>query len=373
MKVLNLSRVRFVILGLTLLAVSSCSFRHRKYENPIAAETEQPDKILFDKAIKDLEKGRYEIARITLNTLINTYDSSEFLAKSKLAIADAWYREGGLRGYSQAEAEYKDFILFYPTMEEAAESQMRICDIHIKQMEKPDRDQKQALLAEQECKQILVQFPNSKFIADASQRLRNIQETLGQHEFGIGEFYAKRGSNNAAANRLGGVADQYPLFSKADEALWLEGESLQRLGPQFRDQAGDSYTRIVRDYPLSEYADRAKAKLRELELAVPDADPAALARMQFELDNRVEPGIFHRTFGFMRRGPDTWTAAKQGDPQMNPPARNIPPLVPPPGAAGWIPGRRDGCSGDELLGAGSESRRAAARSGQAQALTPGRA
>ena len=90
--------MHFPKLSLTIaaaLAVSSCAFKHKKYENPITAQTQQPDKVLFDKAVKDLEKGRYEIARITLNTLINTYESSEFLAKAKLAIADAWYREGG--------------------------------------------------------------------------------------------------------------------------------------------------------------------------------------------------------------------------------------------------------------------------------------
>src|SRR5690242_15385739 len=123
------------------LTVSSCAFKHKKYENPITADTVQPDKILFDKAIRDLEKGRYEIARITLNTLINTYESSEYLAKAKLAIADAWFREGGARGRAQAEQAYKDFILFYPTMAEAAESQEKLCMIHYKQMDKPDRDQ----------------------------------------------------------------------------------------------------------------------------------------------------------------------------------------------------------------------------------------
>ena len=338
MKYLTLSWVRFVVVGTALLAMSACGFRHRKYDNPITSATEQPDKILFDKAIKDLEKGRYEIARITLNTLINTYDASEYLAKSKLAIADAWYREGGLRGYSQAEAEYKDFILFYPTMEEAAESQKKICDIHLKQMEKPDRDTSQAQRAEQECKQVLIQFPNSKFIAEVTQTLRNIQEVLGESEFRVGDFYRKRGANNAAANRLGGVADQYPLYSRADEALWWEGQALERLGPRFRTQAGESYTRIARDYPLSKFVEDAKARLKEMEMPVPDADPAAVARMKFEIDNRVEPGLFHRTFGFMRRGPETWTAPKQGDPQMNPPAKNVPPLVPPPGATAGFQG-----------------------------------
>ena len=326
------------VLGVVLLTVSACGFKHRKYDNPITSATEQPDKILFDKAIKDLEKGRYEIARITLNTLINTYEASEFLAKSKLAIADAWYREGGLRGYSQAEAEYKDFILFYPTMEEAAESQKKICDIHVKQMERPDRDPAQAQRAEQECKQLLIQFPNSKFAADASQTLRQIQEVLGESEYRVGDFYRKRGANNAAANRLGGVADQYPLYSKADEALWWEGQAYEKLGPRFRTQAGEAYTRVARDYPLSKYVDEAKSRLKEMEMPVPEADPAALARMKFEIENRVEPGMFHRTFGFMRRGPETWTAAKEGAPQMNPPAKNVPPLTPVPGATAGFQG-----------------------------------
>ena len=107
--------------------LTSCGFKRKKYDDPITKDTKQPDKVLFDRAIDDIEHGRYEIARITLNTLINTYDQSEFLAKAKLAIADSWFREGGAASLAQAEAEYKDFILFYPTMEEAAESQQKIC------------------------------------------------------------------------------------------------------------------------------------------------------------------------------------------------------------------------------------------------------
>src|SRR5208337_1373000 len=136
--------VRFVLI-FTLIAglLTSCGFRRKKYDNPITKDTKQPDKVLFDKAVNDIEHGRYEIARITLNTLINTYDQSEFLAKAKLAIADSWYREGGAAGLAQAEAEYKDFILFYPTMEEAPEAQEKICMIHYKQMDKSDRDPNQ--------------------------------------------------------------------------------------------------------------------------------------------------------------------------------------------------------------------------------------
>lgn len=330
---------KYAVPVLALAAVSSCGYRHRAYENPITAETEQPDKRLYDKAIDDIEHRRYETARITLNTLLNTYDSSEFLAKAKLAIADAWFREGGTRGFLQAEAEYKDFILFYPTMEEAAESQQKICEIHYRQMEKPDRDPAEALRAEAECRQLLVQFPNSIFAPDAEQMLRNVQEVLGESEMRVGDFYRRRGSFNAAANRLGGVADQYPLYSRADEALWFEGQSYSRLGDRFREREGEAYTRLVRDYPLSEYVDDARARLEQLEMEVPEADPAALARMEYELENRVQPGLFHRAFGFMRRGPETWTAARSGSPTMTPAQPTIPPLVP-------LPGENAGFQGD---------------------------
>src|SRR6201992_1731375 len=148
-----MARYFFIAILIGGLVTSRCGFHRKKYDDPITKDTKQPDKVLFDRAINDIEHGRYEIARITLNTLINTYDQSEFLAKAKLAIADSWFREGGTASLAQAEAEYKDFILFYPTMEEAAESQWKVCAIHYKQMEKSDRDNAQGQRAEDECRQ----------------------------------------------------------------------------------------------------------------------------------------------------------------------------------------------------------------------------
>jgi len=325
------------ILVVILMAglLTSCGFKRKKYDNPITKDTKQPDKVLFDRAISDIEHGRFEVARITLNTLINTYDQSEFLAKAKLAVADSWYREGGAAGLAQAEAEYKDFILFYPTMEEAAESQEKVCMIHYKQMDKADRDPNQALRAEDECRQLVVQFPNSKYVDETQQLLRNIQEALAEAEYKVGFYYYKRGSNFAAANRFTHLLDQYPLYSKADESLWELGDSYARLGNRFRTQEGEAYARIVKDYPLSEYADGAKKKLQELEMAVPEADPKAVARMQWEKDNRVKPGMVSKSTLFLRRGPDVSTAARSGAPAMTTLRPTVPLSVPQTGAPGF--------------------------------------
>ena len=233
--------------------------------------------MLFDKAIHDIEHSRYEIGRLTLQTMINTYDSSEYLAKAKLAIADSWYKEGGARGLAQAEAEYKDFILFYPAMEESAEAQNRVCDIHYRQMEKTDRDNQHALRAQEECSQLLKQFPNSKFAPIAQQKLRDIQEVLGDAEYRVGAFYHTKGSFPASANRLQALVDQFPLYSQNDEALWTAADDYRRMGDRFENQEALAYTRIVRDYPLSPHVEESKARLQAMKRPVPEADPAALA------------------------------------------------------------------------------------------------
>ena len=231
--------IRYISLVAMLAAlVLSSGCRRKVYENPIQKDTQQPDKVLYDSAIDDIEHGRYERARLTLQTLMNTYDTSEYLAKAKLAMADSWYREGGSRGYSQAEAEYKDFILFFKSMEEAAEAQMKICKMQFDQMDKSDRDPHHALRAQEECKDVLLEFPNSKFAVDAAQYLRDVQEVLADEEFRVQTFYWKKGSYPASANRGQALTDQFPLYSNAAEANWMLADSYQHLGDRFREPAG---------------------------------------------------------------------------------------------------------------------------------------
>jgi len=315
-----------LVVAAALALLSSCI--HKKYETPITKDTQQPDKVLFDKSMHDIEHGRYEVARIELNTLMNTYESSEYLAKAKLAIADSWFREGGANGMAQAEAEYKDFELFYPTMPEASEAQHKICMIHYKQMDKPDRDPLEAIRAETECRALLTQYPNSKYAPATAQILRNVQEVLGEHEFTVGDFYFHRGANPAAANRLSYVADQYPLFSQADDALFEAGQSYLNMGPRFRQNAAADFARIVREYPLSDRADAAKKALQDLEIPLPEVDRAAAEREKYDIENYRKPSMLSESMGFMRRGPDVSAAAKAGQPAMENVLFPIPASVP---------------------------------------------
>jgi outer membrane protein assembly factor BamD len=323
----------------------------KKYENPITKDTQQPDKVLFDRAIDDIEHARYEQARLTLQTLMNTYDTSEYLAKAKLAVADSWYREGGSHGLAQAEAEYKDFILFYPQLEEAAEAQEKVCKMQYQQMDKADRDPLHARRAEDECRQLLVQFPNSKFAPDAQQYLRIAQEVLGDAEFRVGSFYYKsKGSFPAAANRLTALTDQFPLYSRADDALLLEADSYHRMGDRYEDQEAAAYTRLVRDYPLSPHVAAATSQLKARNRPVPEADPVAYARQKYEMENRRKRSLLSKAVGPFTSRPDTLNSAKSGSPRME----TLKPYTPVSVPASAKGGATDGLTGVTAGSGGSD-------------------
>src|SRR5215470_11176169 len=214
------------LLGALLAFSAACT--NKKVNNPLAnVGSKQPDKVLFDRAMDALKHNRFDVARMTLQTLINTYPDSEFIARAKLGVADSWYAEGGTAALTQAEIEYKDFITFFPNMPEAAEAQLKIANIHYQQMEKPDRDFTHAVRAEEEYRNLILQFPDSKLVPEAKQRLMEVQEVLAEREFRVGRFYYMRPSYPAAIARLQSVVDRYPLYSGADEALWLLGQSYE--------------------------------------------------------------------------------------------------------------------------------------------------
>ena len=309
---------RWAVLGAaSLMVVQGCGLRRHPMETPIISNSQQPDKELFERAMSDLEHSRFTIARLTLQTLLNTYPDSEYLAKAKLGIADSWYREGGTSSRLQAESEYKDFITFFPTMPEASEAQMRVAMIHYQEMEKADRDSTHARRAEQEFQRLLLNYPNSQFAASAVQRLREVQEILAQGAFEVAHFYYMQGADRAAQPRFQELIDRYPNFSGIDESLYLLGKSLERSGEKTASDAPPVYSRIVRDYPLSEYTDDAKKRLTALGAPVPEADPAALARMTYERSHREEEGLRDKIMGAFHRRPSVAAAqGKTGPPTM---------------------------------------------------------
>jgi outer membrane protein assembly factor BamD len=200
-------------------------------------------------------------------------------------------------------------------------------------MEKPDRDYTHAMRAEEEYRQLILQYPDSKLVPEAKQRLREEQEVIASREFSVGRFYFIRQSYPAAIARLQSLVDKYPLYSHADDALYLLGQSFEgeiaimrtrplneaakaRMIEVFTKSAAEAYSRILTRYPLMDRADDAKARLQALHQPVPKPSKAAVAQNKAEEDSRREASTFSKIMTTFGKHPSMAEAAKVGEPTL---------------------------------------------------------
>jgi outer membrane protein assembly factor BamD len=306
-------RPRGFIAGASLLAAGvmllpGCIVLRIQHDKQVAKAGvkpgDQPDKMLYEKADNEIQHGRYDVGRLTLQTLINTYPDSEYLAKSKLAIANSYYQEGGITGLTQSEAEYKDFITFFPTAPEAPEAQYRVGMAHFRMIGKPDRDVAEAKAAEIEFKEFLLKYPDSPYMPRVKARLREVEELVAEGDYIIAHFYYQKGAYLAARGRFMEIADQYPNYSQADSALWYLGQTLEKLrAPKV---AAPYYARLLKTYPLSPYVKQAKGRLLAMHEEVPHATKAVLARARAdeEMRQRMHRDILAKMTGTFSGSPN---------------------------------------------------------------------
>ncbi|HEV2689274.1 MAG TPA: outer membrane protein assembly factor BamD, partial [Bryobacteraceae bacterium] len=191
-----------------------------------------------------------------------------------------------------------------------------------------------AMRAEEEYRALIQEYPDSKLLPQAKQRLREVQEVLAQREFNIGRFYYLRQSYPAAIARLQTLVDRYPLFSGADQALFLLGQSFEgeielvRRNPRadevtkskmiadFTKKAAEAYSKIITRYPAMDRALDAKARLESLHQTVPRPTRAALELNKKELASRQEAGFMSGMLGNFQKHPDVAKAPHVGEPTL---------------------------------------------------------
>jgi outer membrane protein assembly factor BamD len=320
------------VLAGAVLASSGC---HHKVQNPLAnIDSKQPDKSLFDRSMDSMKKAHYQEARTLLETLINTYPDSEYIARAKLALGDAWYNEGGKAAWQQAESEYKDFQTFFPNLPEASEAQLKIASMHYREMEKPDRDYTEAQRAADEYKQLIQQYPDSPLVPQAKQKLREVQEILGERQYRIAHFYYLRENMAASQARLQSLTESYPLYSQSDEALFELGNiyekeaatlkkqqrlpeaQKEKLVAQFEKKAIESYSRIITRYPATDRVDDAKRRLEALKAPIPEPTAEALAESKAEEASREKVKLVAKLTGNFKKHPNVAPSTKVGEPNL---------------------------------------------------------
>jgi outer membrane protein assembly factor BamD len=171
-----------------------------------------------------------------------------------------------------------------------------------------------------------------------------VQEVLADREFGIGKFYFLRLSYPASIARLRSLVEKYPLYSRADEALFLLGQDYEGQIAQVRarptckafndppgcageaakanmigaltKEAAAAYSQIITRYPVMERGDDAKKRLAALHQPIPRPTKAAVAQNRAEEESRREASTLDRLMSVVKKGPDVAQAAKVGDPTL---------------------------------------------------------
>ncbi len=215
----------------------------------------------YAKAAEDLDDGLYPEAVLGFAAVKNKFPYSKFAALAELGIADVQYARGA---YVEAVDAYRNFLKFYPRHEKGSYAMYKIAAAYREQLPgdfwllPPDheKDQASTRLAISAYKDMLTRYPDSPESEKAKEELDSCRRLLADHEIYVAEFYFKRESWLAAANRAEGLLKDYGGLGLDERALHIAARS--RFERAELDLALQAAARLQNEYPDGRYASSAR-------------------------------------------------------------------------------------------------------------------
>lgn len=198
-----------------------------------------------------MQEERYAKARPYLSHAFEVAPNSPQGREALLLVADAYYRQGGVENFIQAESRYRDYLNRFPTSAQAAYAQFQIANSLAERAAPPDRDQSPTREAVQAYEDLLRLYPTSPHAEEARQRLQEVRNRLAAHEWHVGHFYFRRGLLPAAAERMELLLERYPDYPEIDEVLFYLGRTYQRM--QDAEKARETFQRLRAEHPESQF------------------------------------------------------------------------------------------------------------------------
>jgi len=244
-----------LIWGIAVLAflICSCAGAAKK---PVATDAE-----LLQQAEEALAAKKYEKAEALLKKLMVEYPASDLVPRARLALGRVYYLA---KKYPEAKAEIQKFLDLHPKHERSDEAHYYLGLVEFSEISSVDRDQSPARRALTEFETVLREAPDSRFAADAREKIEVCQEKLAGHELFVGRFYFRRGKYQAAVARFRYLLSHYPEGRSGEEALYYLGESYYRL--KRMEEAKSAFRRLLEQYPDSRRLPDARRRLAELEV-----------------------------------------------------------------------------------------------------------
>ncbi len=200
---------------------------------------------LYKEAREDMESGTYERA-------IKSLERVEGLAAGTLlaqqALLDLAYMNWRSGEKAQALTTVERFIRLNPSSP-ALDYALYLRGLinfnddlgllgAIANQDLSERDQRAARDAWQAFKQLVDQFPESRYAEDARPRMEYIVNSLASYEVHVARYYFRRGAYVAAANRAQQAVAEFQRAPALEEALYIMVQSYEKLQlAELRDAA----------------------------------------------------------------------------------------------------------------------------------------
>ena len=246
---------RILPLAVVLTALSACSSSPDDEEIVIANKGAEA---LYEDAKNSMKVGNFSQAAATLSALDSRYPFGPLSHQVQLDLIYSYYKAGKTE---EALATIDRFIRLNPNHSDVdyAVYMRGLVNMgsdsnyfqDIVGIDRSDRDAKQAHQAFKDFKELLQKYPNSKYAADARQRMKHIKNRLAKYELAVARYYMKRGAYVSAANRGQYVVEHFSDTEHVQGALEIMVTCYEQLGlPELKDNAMQT---LRLNFPNSEY------------------------------------------------------------------------------------------------------------------------
>ena len=192
---------------------------------------------LYADAKDDIANGSFDSAIKTLERIEGRAAGTLLAQQATLDLAYAQYRTGER---AAALATLDRFIKLHPSSP-ALDYALYLRGLvnfndtlgflgSLAQQDLSERDQQASRDSYQAFKQLVTQFPQSRYAEDARLRMDYIVNALANYELHVARYYLRRSAFVAAANRAQQVVQEYPQSPANEEALFIMQLSYRFLG-----------------------------------------------------------------------------------------------------------------------------------------------
>lgn len=213
---------------------------------------------MYLEAKNEMDGGNLTRAIQMFEKLEARYPYGRYAQQAQLEIAYAHYKDGDP---ALALAACDRFIKMHPTHENVdyayyLKGLINFIDdagfmSFISRQDMTERDPRSARESYEAFNELVFRFPNSKYSADARQRMSYLVNALAANEVHVARYYLHRGAALAAANRAQQVVVGYPRSPEVEEALAIMVQSYDQLNlTALRD---DARKVLDKNFPQSQY------------------------------------------------------------------------------------------------------------------------